>query len=193
MELDTGYRGLLLIREIGLACRQERRLRKPQRAAIETAGIEVSRVPDRLHVKHGPKSIVGRFRNDCRASDLWHHAAGHGLTQDAADKRTLVSEIETHDRRYGAADIGVAGGRGIDEPRFEIGTGECHEVPGFSAAERAVRALTLLERCIANHDGTAYRFTAHRIERAKIDDNSGPWRLSGTVEIDVGERQRAGE
>ena len=79
MELNTSYRDLFLIREIGLACRQEWRLRKPQGAAIETAGIEVSRVPDRLHVKHGPKSIVGRFRNDCRASDLGHHAAGHGL------------------------------------------------------------------------------------------------------------------
>src|SRR5258707_11307919 len=128
MKLNTSYRDLFLIREIGLACRQEWRLRKPQRAAIETAGIEVSRVPDRLHVKHGPNSIVGRFRKDCRASDLWHHAPGHGLAPDTADNRTLLSEIQAHDRPDSAAAIGVAGGHGLDEPRVQIATDERNAV-----------------------------------------------------------------
>jgi hypothetical protein len=44
------------------------------------------------------------------------HPVRHGLARDAADKRAPVVEVEVHDGRHRASDIGVANPRRREPP-----------------------------------------------------------------------------
>jgi hypothetical protein len=95
--------------------------------------------------------------------------------------------------RNRAAQIGVAGRRGIDELRFEVGPLHCHEVPGVGPAERAVHALPLLQRRIGDLDRAKNRLAAYRVKGTETDCYRRAGRDGGSLERDVIKRQRAGK
>ena len=105
----------------------------------------------------------------------------------------LSLDVELHQLRDGAAEIGVAGRRRIDELRFEVRSLHGHEIPGIGAAERAVHALALLQDGVGDFDRAAHRLAAHRIEGTEIDRDRRMRRDRAAFERDVVERQSAGE
>ena len=116
----------------------------PDRSSQKSAGIEIACRPDRLRVDDGREPVRSGLRHRHPGAHRGHGAVRECFGQHAADQLTLVAGIELQQLRDGAADIGVAGRRRIDEMRFEIRALHGHEIPGVGAAERAAHALALL-------------------------------------------------
>ena len=115
------------------------------------------------------------------------------FSKNAANKLALVGRVELHDVGDGAANVGIAGGRRIDEMRFEIWPLHGHEIPCVGTAERAMHALALLKPSIGDFRRAPHRFAADRVERTKADDNRRVRCQRAAFKGDVVERQCAGK
>jgi hypothetical protein len=145
----------------------------------------------RLAHRHRAQPILGRFGDDRPTLHIRHDSAQHCLCYYPTSENAPVLKFQVHKRRNCTAYIGVTGWCRIDETRFKVGSGECHKVPGFGAAKRSMRALTLLEYCVGNHGGTTHRFPAYGVEGAKVHDNGWLRYYGRTIKIYIHKGQRA--
>jgi hypothetical protein len=138
--------------------------RQPNSAAGKSRGVKIARAPDHLHVDHGDEPVRRRVGDEHSAGYLRQRAVRERLGEHSTDQLAYVSDIKLHHMRDGPTEIGIAGGRRIDELLLEVRPLHGHEVPGVGAAERAMHSLAVLQNGIGNFDGAAHRFPTHRIE-----------------------------
>ena len=120
-------------------------------------------------------SPLARRLRDHDAARRRAGSAPFGSVSDSTRPTSLPLSLTSSPQEMGdgAADIGIARRRRIDELRFEVRSLHGHEVPGVGAAERAVHALALLQNGIGDLDRAAHRLAAHRVEGAEADRDRG--------------------
>jgi hypothetical protein len=167
--------------------------RQTHSATWEARGIVIAGVTNHLQVDHRGEAIGRWVGYQDVAGHCGQFAVRQCFGEYAPDELAFIANVELHQLRDRAAEIGVAGRRRIDKSRFEVGSLHRHEIPGVRAAERAVHALALLQHCIGDLDRAQHRLPAYRVEGAEIDRNCWMRRDGASFKCDVVEGQRTGE
>jgi len=150
-------------------------------------------VTNNLHIDYRGEPIGREVRYHNPAGHCGQCAVRQRFREYAPDELALIANIQPHQLRNRAAEIGVAGRCRIDELRLEVRSLHGHEIPSVSAAERAVHALALLKHRIGHLDRAEHRLPAHRIKGTEIERNRGMRRDGRPLKCDVVEGQRTGE
>ncbi len=153
--------------------------------------IEITRQSHLLIDKNRAQPIDTRRGTQRARNDRWCLALRHRFSDHPPNQFALVWNLETENEREGLADIGIADGYLIDEPRLEVRPDRGHEIHGIGPAKAAMHALTLLIAGVGDDDGTQGRRIAAGGERAEIDDDRRLWGDRLAFEVDRGERQRS--
>src|SRR6516225_6434463 len=163
-------------RSSSLRCGRQDRARQADGPPRKARGVIVTGFANHLHVHHGGEPVGRWVRHE-----------------NAADQLAVVFDLKLHQMRNRAAQIGIAGRRGIDELRFEVWPLHRHEVPGVGPAERAMHALPLLQRRIGTLDRAKNRLAAYRVKGTETDCDRRTARDGRSLERDVVKRERAGK
>src|ERR1700730_12023399 len=135
--------------------------------------VEITRQSHLLIDKNRAQPIDTRRGTQRARNDRWCLALRHRFSDHPPNQFALVWNLETENEREGLADIGIADGCLIDEPRLEVRPDRGHEIHGIGPAKAAMHALTLLIAGVGDNDGTQGRRIAAGGERAEIDDDRG--------------------
>src|ERR1700680_3202282 len=104
--------------------------------------IGITRQSHLLIDKNRAQPIDARCGTQRARNDRWCLALRHRFSDHPPDQFALVWNLETENEREGLADIGIADGCLIDEPRLEVRPDRGHEIHGIGPAKAAMRALT---------------------------------------------------
>src|SRR5258708_38352333 len=161
--------------------------RQADRPARKSGHIGITRQSHLLIDKNRAQPIDARCGTQRARNDRWCPALRHRLSDHPPNQFALVWNLETENEREGLADIGIADGGLIDEPRLEVRPDRGHVIHGIGPAKAAMHALTLLIAGVGDSDGAQGRLIAAGGERAEIDDDRGLWGDGLAFEVDRGE------